>query len=715
MACKTCNQTSSNCGCDTTCFGGTSNWLIPVNEVPPIEMASRKFAYMTPDGGIWVANFEGTGMIPLDSDNIDWIVDANEALPPLEEANPLRIYRQDDQMFVVNEDKSDWIDLASGGSSVPQVQADWEVTDEDSKAFIKNKPTIPIPVEQVQTDWEESDEDSKAFIKNKPTIPIPVEQVQVNWEESDTASKAFIENKPFETVNTNDFEVVDDELRLVATPDWLTPVTSLPSVATASPNSAYILPDDSVWTLNYDGTELVEVNNKPSLIDYIVFEGDSTGATDVTADLNSYIGACAAFKKGLYIPGGKYKILGEVNLEDNVNILGAGIGDTVLEFGSVGKINIAKTKEVFGIEISEIEINICCIKDTPIFDISRLHDSRIRDLKIYVFEDAALSTAFYWQNAGANVAYYNDITNISVVSAVNTIVANAVVLENNVNSNHFVNFRTVRVLYPFQITNCNNVVLSECAFEVFETGVFLNSTTGTYINGCRFELGRTGISQDSNCKRDHFVGNLSMTVTTMYTLNGTYQMLDDTQTVADFLRVSSGMLANLDMRGFRLLNTSVANFKLTTTPGTPTAGTSDLFFDGNLKLQKDDGTIVNLTYPNDIPWTNFTTNTGWSGVPGRTRFKVSENVLHLNMTDLRTQTAINANTNYTVATLPVGARPSSKFETFCAHRSGTNILRTGTVTVNIDGTIVVNFTSASTATTGTAYNAIKAFYSIPLN
>ena len=47
-------------------------------------------------------------------------------------------------------------------ASAVGMQADFDVTDETSPAFIKNKPEI------VQADWAETDESSAAFIKNKP-------------------------------------------------------------------------------------------------------------------------------------------------------------------------------------------------------------------------------------------------------------------------------------------------------------------------------------------------------------------------------------------------------------------------------------------------------------------------------------------------------------------------------------------------------------------
>ena len=49
-----------------------------------------------------------------------------------------------------------------------QVQSDWLVTDSNSKAYIRNKPSIPAA--QVQSNWNETNTSSKAYIQNKPTI-----------------------------------------------------------------------------------------------------------------------------------------------------------------------------------------------------------------------------------------------------------------------------------------------------------------------------------------------------------------------------------------------------------------------------------------------------------------------------------------------------------------------------------------------------------------
>ena len=84
---------------------------------------------------------------------------------------------------VISVDTSDVVDIVPGsnvtitvsGSSAiisstgePQVQSDWNVSDSSSKAYIKNKPTIPAA--QVQSNWNETNTSSKAYIKNKPTI-----------------------------------------------------------------------------------------------------------------------------------------------------------------------------------------------------------------------------------------------------------------------------------------------------------------------------------------------------------------------------------------------------------------------------------------------------------------------------------------------------------------------------------------------------------------
>ena len=54
------------------------------------------------------------------------------------------------------------------GASGEQVQADWDETNTDSPAYIRNKPTIPPA--QVQSDWNQSNSSAVDYIKNKPSI-----------------------------------------------------------------------------------------------------------------------------------------------------------------------------------------------------------------------------------------------------------------------------------------------------------------------------------------------------------------------------------------------------------------------------------------------------------------------------------------------------------------------------------------------------------------
>lgn len=107
MACNSCGQTSNACGCKDTCNPLASNWLIPVKSVPPVEMASRRFAYITPDDSVWVMKFDGTDMIRI-GDTPD-IVDATEALPEMDKADKFKLYRQDDRLVMINSARTEWI------------------------------------------------------------------------------------------------------------------------------------------------------------------------------------------------------------------------------------------------------------------------------------------------------------------------------------------------------------------------------------------------------------------------------------------------------------------------------------------------------------------------------------------------------------------------------------------------------------------------------
>lgn len=71
-----------------------------------------------------------------------------------------------DNKLVFTKTDGTTIEFAGGGTE--QVQADWDVEDTTSKAYIKNKPSIPE--EQVQSNWNETNTTSKAYIQNKPSV-----------------------------------------------------------------------------------------------------------------------------------------------------------------------------------------------------------------------------------------------------------------------------------------------------------------------------------------------------------------------------------------------------------------------------------------------------------------------------------------------------------------------------------------------------------------
>lgn len=79
-----------------------------------------------------------------------------------------------------------------GGGGGTSVQSDWNVTNPESLAYIKNKPTIPAA--QIQSDWNQTSTVAKDYIKNKPTIPPS--PVQSDWNQENSSALDYIKNKP---------------------------------------------------------------------------------------------------------------------------------------------------------------------------------------------------------------------------------------------------------------------------------------------------------------------------------------------------------------------------------------------------------------------------------------------------------------------------------------------------------------------------------------
>lgn len=83
-----------------------------------------------------------------------------------------------------------------------QVQVDWNCIDTTSKAFIKNKPTIPAA--QIQSDWDQSDSSAVDYIKNKPTVPSGpiVVEGSITEDEQQTGTMHFVPTDA--SININD-------------------------------------------------------------------------------------------------------------------------------------------------------------------------------------------------------------------------------------------------------------------------------------------------------------------------------------------------------------------------------------------------------------------------------------------------------------------------------------------------------------------------------
>jgi hypothetical protein len=98
---------------------------------------------------------------------------------------------------------------ASGNASTSQVVMGNDTRLTDARTPVSHQHTVSeitdfptIPDAQIQADWNETNESSKAFIRNKPTIP----EAQVNADWNSESGKSQILNKPTDLVHTSDIE-----------------------------------------------------------------------------------------------------------------------------------------------------------------------------------------------------------------------------------------------------------------------------------------------------------------------------------------------------------------------------------------------------------------------------------------------------------------------------------------------------------------------------
>lgn len=106
MTCKKC--TSGCSSCQPIYWNNCKQQVItPIEVLPELAEADYSQFYLLPDNTIWSLNYDKTAFINLSS-TLD---NATEALPPLEDADLFRMYRQGDKVLYVSSDRTDWLEL----------------------------------------------------------------------------------------------------------------------------------------------------------------------------------------------------------------------------------------------------------------------------------------------------------------------------------------------------------------------------------------------------------------------------------------------------------------------------------------------------------------------------------------------------------------------------------------------------------------------------
>lgn len=163
MACSSCGGGCSSCGdtpTGTTISPCANNWEIPVDNLPLVEDAERKYMYILPDDTCWVLNSAGDGYVELVTPNSAvWdTIDANaiidvEELPSVDEASDSFYRLPDDTLWFVNSDGDTWIQNEGGGGSCEETNAVFEWT------------TLPFDTEWTNVVFENQ-------YRNRPSINV---------------------------------------------------------------------------------------------------------------------------------------------------------------------------------------------------------------------------------------------------------------------------------------------------------------------------------------------------------------------------------------------------------------------------------------------------------------------------------------------------------------------------------------------------------------
>lgn len=168
----------------------------------------------------------------------------------------------------------------------------WDAKSDFSGSYndLTDKPTIPDP--QIQADWNQTDNTSADFIKNKPTIPSG--QIQSDWNQTTSSEVDYIKNKPtlgtassLNVASTGDAgsnEVVKgNDSRLT---DARTPVSHTHTLSDIT-NAGTAAAKDSTSSVTAGSTDLVESGAVKTAIDNAIASAYKHAGTKTCAELVS--------------------------------------------------------------------------------------------------------------------------------------------------------------------------------------------------------------------------------------------------------------------------------------------------------------------------------------------------------------------------------------------------------------------------------------------
>ena len=169
-------------------------------------------------------------------------------------------------------------DISNWNSSEVNIQADWNVSDSTSDAYIQNKPTIPSIDGLVSqaTLSAQSYITSTALDTRLNNAGYLTSETKANWNETDTSSAAYIQNKPAIPAAANDSTITIQKGG-----------TNVDTFTTnASSNKTINIPDELPSYSSADSGKILSVNSSGELV-WITAVSIYTGSTEPANSLGN--------------------------------------------------------------------------------------------------------------------------------------------------------------------------------------------------------------------------------------------------------------------------------------------------------------------------------------------------------------------------------------------------------------------------------------------